>query len=228
MSQKCPLNNFAQIRSTDATVWKQKPYDTSQFISEHCTHLCCRDTVFRSQFLDRWVLHHHRILGNHKGSCGVAKRGVGLQHNAFAVTVLLEKRLLEVGVVLHCKKDVRIQEKGGASEAALPPAYTYTWNGASQLKHMHRMHSSLKKTRVSQLKCRQDWHPPSSWYMWTVYPIRKYHSNPMLLHQTPYGHLCVHNSNTKVGAGTGLPRTYWSTLGHTKKRHVNTSVQVVV
>ena len=82
--------------------------------------------MFRSQFLDRWVLHHHRILGNHKGSCRVAKRGIGLQHNAFAVTVLLEKRLLEVGVVLHCKKDVRIQEKGGASEAALPPAYTYT------------------------------------------------------------------------------------------------------
>jgi len=98
-----------------------------QFTSELCTHLCCRDTVFRSQFLDRWVLHHHRILGNHKGSCGVAKRGVGLQHNAFAVTVLLEKRLLEVGVVLHCKEDGRIQR--GVSEAALPPAYTYTLNG---------------------------------------------------------------------------------------------------
>ena len=65
-----------------------------QLSSELSTHLCWRDAVFCSQFFDCWVIHDHRVLGNHKGIARIAEGGVGLQHNAFAVTVLFEQWLL--------------------------------------------------------------------------------------------------------------------------------------
>ena len=65
-----------------------------QLTSELSTHLCWRNAVFCSQFFDCWVIHDHRVLGNHKGIARIAEGGVGLQHNAFTVTVLFEQWLL--------------------------------------------------------------------------------------------------------------------------------------
>ena len=48
-------------------------------------------------------------------------------------------------MVLHCKKDVRIQKKEECQELPFLQHIHIHEMGASQLKHMHRMHSSLKE-----------------------------------------------------------------------------------